>query len=73
MKVRSLLAVMSLVFAAGIVDSLVLIIAVFAAIMNNTGTHPALSARILLLAFVLLVVLAVMAVVDEHGKRRRVR
>jgi len=57
---------MSLVFVAGAVDSLVLTIAVFTAIANLTRRSPVLSVRILLLGFVLLVVLAILIVVDEH-------
>jgi preprotein translocase subunit SecY len=73
LKVRRQLSPMSLLFVAGIVDSVVLTIAVFAAIANLAGESLALSVRILLLAFALLVVLAILAVVDEHQERRRTR
>jgi hypothetical protein len=56
---------LSLVLEAGILDSLTLSMAAFAAIMNIGGTHPELSAWIVLLSIALLVVLAVTATVDE--------
>ena len=60
---------LSLVLAAGILDSLTLSMAAFAAIMNVSGTHPELSAWIVLLSIALLVVLAVTATVED-GRRR---
>lgn len=56
---------LSLLFAVGTVDSLLLSIAAFAAITNISGTHPELSAPILVLSIALLVVLAVSATVDK--------
>ena len=58
--------VMSFVLAAGIVDSLALVMAVFAGIANLYPNHPVLSVGAMLSAVVILVVLAITAVVDEH-------
>jgi hypothetical protein len=61
---------LSLVLAAGILDSLTLSMAAFAAIMNISGTQPELSVWIVLLSIALVVVLAVTATVDEGPGRR---
>lgn len=60
---------LSLVLATGILDSLTLSMAACAAVMNISGTHPELSAWIVLLSIALLVVLAVTATVDESPGR----
>jgi hypothetical protein len=65
MKARGRSGVMSFVLAAGIVDSLALLTAVFATVVNVYGNHPLLSPWSLLLAVVMLVVLAITAVVDK--------
>jgi hypothetical protein len=57
---------MSWVPAAGIVDSLALLGAVFAAVVNVNRNQPLLSAWTLLWAVVMLVVLAIAAVVDDR-------
>ena len=66
MKSRGRFGVMSFVLAAGIVDSLALMTAVFAAVANIYSNHPVLSAWTMLLAVVMLVVRAITAVVDER-------
>ena len=65
MSARGRPGVMSLVLAAGIVDSLALVMAVFAGVANLYPNHPVLSVGAMLSAMVILVVLAVTAVVDE--------
>ena len=60
---------LSLVLAAGILESLTLSMAAFAAIIMS-GTHPELSTWILLLSIALLVVLTVTATLDEDPGRR---
>jgi hypothetical protein len=60
------MGVMPFVLAAGVVDSLALVTAVFAAIVNVYGNHPMLSVWALLLAVVMLVVLAITAVMNER-------
>jgi hypothetical protein len=66
MKERSHFGVMSFVLAAGVVDSLALLTAVFASIVNVYGEHPALSIWIVWLAVVMVVVLALSAIVDRR-------
>lgn len=66
MRSRGRFGMMSIVRAAGIVDSLALVTTVFAAVVNAYGNHPMLSAWTMLLAVVMLVVLAITAVMDEH-------
>ena len=66
MKSRGHPGVMSFVLAAGIVDSLALVMAVFAGVANLYPNHPVLSVGAMLSAVVILVVLAITAVVDEH-------
>ena len=66
MKSRGRFGVMSFVLAAGIVDSLALMTAVFAAVANIYSNHPVLSAWTMLSAVVMLVILAIAAVVDER-------
>jgi len=56
LKSRGRFGVMSFVLAAGIVDSLALMTAVFAAVANIYSNHPVLSAWTMLLAVVMLVV-----------------
>ena len=66
MKSRGRPGVMSVVLAAGIVDSLALVMAVFAGVANLYPNHPMLSVGAMLSAVVIFVVLAITAVVDEH-------
>jgi arginine exporter protein ArgO len=66
MKSRARHGVMSLVLAAGIVDSVVLVTAAFAAVVNAYSNHPMLSAWTVLSGVVMLVVLAITATVDER-------
>ena len=60
MRYRNPFAVKSLVAVAGIVDSLALVAAVFAGIVNVYGNHPVLSAWAVVCALVMFVVLATM-------------
>jgi Na+/melibiose symporter-like transporter len=66
MKYPDRLRLTSLVAAAGIFDSLALTAAVFGALVNIQGNHPRLSAWAYLAALVMFVVLAIIAVADEH-------
>jgi hypothetical protein len=66
MKSRSRIGMLSFVQAAGVVDSLALLVAVFASILNVYSNHPMLSIWTLLLAVVMVVVLAISAVVDKR-------
>ena len=66
MRTRGRFGVMTLVRAAGIVESLALVTTSFAAVVNQHGNHPMLSTWPMLLAVVMLVVLAITAVVEER-------
>ena len=66
MRSHSRFGVMSIVRAAGVVDSLALVTTVFAAVVNAYDNHPMLSTWTMLLAVVMLVILAITAVTDEH-------
>ena len=64
--------VMSWVIAAGVLDCLGLIVAVFGQLVNVTTTHPVLSAASLVLGGALLAVLVAAAALDEPRSRREV-
>jgi hypothetical protein len=66
MKYRNRFAVKSWVAVAGIVDSLALVAAVFAGIVNVYGNHPVLSAWAVICALAMFVVLATIVSVAER-------